>query len=56
MRKIPPRRRIKLLRAKLAYRQIRCDRYTAKWLTIKTNVCPVWGLRARAAMRAEGKL
>jgi hypothetical protein len=42
----------KLQRAGLTRNRLRSDRYTAKWMTIKTNVCPVWGLRQRAAMRA----
>lgn len=33
----------------------RLDGCTGKWLTIKTNVCPVWGIKARAAWRAKEK-
>lgn len=56
MRTFRRRRRTKLLRAKLDRNQLRSGRWTDKWLTIKTNVCPMWGIKARAAMRAEGKL
>jgi hypothetical protein len=45
--------RVRLYNAKMKSRQRYLSRCTSKWLTIKTNVCPVWGLKARAAMRAQ---
>jgi len=55
-RKVTPswgRAKAKLKRRGLFQNYRKLGGCTDKWLTIKTNVCPVWGLKARAAMRAQ---
>lgn len=47
--------RVKLHNARLKGWRTKSNAFTGKWLTIKTNVCPVWGIKARAAWRAKEK-